>query len=111
MRRGLAIWCVMVLAVMTAVSAWASWDANVIVGFKRLMADRWGVATMADAYFGFTWFWLWICVREAGWARRVLWLLLLYALGNFAMAIYVLMALAALSPEGGVDELLLGVRR
>ncbi len=111
MRRGLLIWCLLVLAAMTAVSVWASLDANVVEGFRRVMAERWGAATMADAYFGFTWFWLWICVRESGWGTRILWLLLLYALGNFAMAAYVLLALRRLGPGDGVEALLLGARR
>ena len=63
--RGLWIFCGIVLVAMVAVSTWASLEANVLVGFQRLFADRWGVATLFDAYFGFLWFWLWIAYREA----------------------------------------------
>jgi hypothetical protein len=104
--RWLWVFAVVVLAAMVAVTTWASLEANVLVGFQRLLADRWGVATLADAYFGFLWFWLWIAYREASPARSALWLLLLFALGNLAMAAYVLVQLARLKPGEGMAELL-----
>lgn len=110
MRGRLALWCLFVFLAMTAVSVWASLESNVWIGFQQVMALRWGAATMADAYFGFLWFWLWICVREPGWSKRLLWLLLLFAWGNFAMAAYVLWALRTLTPQDGVETLLLGRR-
>ena len=104
--RGLWIFCGIVLVAMVAVSTWASLEANVLVGFQRLFADRWGVATLFDAYFGFLWFWLWIAYREASSGRSALWLLLLFALGNLAMATYVLIQLARLKPGEGMAELI-----
>jgi len=105
--RGLQIYAGVVLAAMVAVTAWASLDANVLVGFQRLLADRWGVATLFDAYFGFLWFWLWIAYKEAHPGRSLLWLLLLLALGNLAMAAYVLVQVARLKPGEGPETLLL----
>ena len=84
--RGLRIFSITVLVAMVAVTAWASLEANVLVGFQRLLADRWGVATLFDAYFGFLWFWLWIAYKEGRPGRSLLWLLLLLTLGNQAMA-------------------------
>jgi len=98
---------VMVLVAMVAVTTWASLDANVLVGFQRLLADRWGVATLFDAYFGFLWFWLWILHKEGHLGRSLLWLLLLFALGNLAMAAYVMIQLARLKRGDGVEALLL----
>jgi hypothetical protein len=105
--RPLWIFSGLVLAAMVAVTTWASLDANVLVGFQRLLADRWGVATLFDAYFGFLWFWLWISYKEGSFWRSLLWLLLLLALGNLAMAAYVLLQLARLQPGAGVEQLLL----
>lgn len=105
--RGLRIYALVVFAAMVAVTAWASLDANVLVGFQRLLADRWGVATLFDAYFGFLWFWLWIAYKEAKPGRSLLWLLLLLALGNLAMAAYVLVQVARLQPGEGPEALLL----
>lgn len=105
--RGLRIYALAVLVSMVLVTAWASLDANVLVGFQRMLADRWGLATLADAYFGFLWFWLWIAHKEASLSRSLLWLLLLLALGNLAMAAYVLVQLARLKPGDGMEALLL----
>ena len=105
--RGLWIFAMVVFLAMVAVTTWASLDANVLVGFQRLLADRWGLATLADAYFGFLWFWLWIAYKEASLGRSLLWLVLLFALGNLAMAAYVMIQLARLKPGAGFETLLL----
>ena len=105
--RPLWLFSILVFAAMVAVTTWASLDANVLVGFQRLLADRWGVATLFDAYFGFLWFWLWIAYKEGTPGRSLLWLLLLLALGNLAMAAYVLLQLARLKPGAGMEQLLL----
>ncbi len=105
--RGLWIFSITVFAAMVVVTTWASLDANVLVGFQRLLADRWGVATLFDAYFGFLWFWLWLAYKEASLGRSLLWLLLLFALGNLAMAAYVLVQLFRLKSGEGAEALLL----
>jgi len=105
--RPLWIFAGVVFAAMVAVTTWASLDANVLVGFQRLLADRWGVATLFDAYFGFLWFWLWILYKESHLGWSLLWLLLLFALGNLAMAAYVMVQLMRLKPGDGVEALLL----
>jgi hypothetical protein len=105
--RSLWIVAILVFAAMVAVTAWASLDANVLVGFQRVLAERWGVATLFDAYFGFLWFWLWIAYKEATPGRRLLWLALLLALGNLAMAAYMMIQLAHRKPGEGVEHLLL----
>lgn len=105
--RALWIFSIAVFAAMVAVTTWASLDANVLVGFQRLLADRWGVATLADAFFGFLWFWLWIAYKEVSLGRSLLWLLLIFALGNLAMAAYVMIQLNRLKPGEGVEALLL----
>ena len=104
--RPLWIFSIVVFAAMVAITTWASLDANILVGFQRLLADRWGVATLLDAYFGFLWFWLWIAYKEASLWRSLLWLLLLFALGNLAMAAYVMVQLARLKPGAGIEALL-----
>ena len=105
--RGLWLFSIAVFVAMVAVTTWASLDANVLVGFQRLLADRWGVATLCDAYFGFLWFWLWIAYKEASPGRSLLWLLLLFALGNLAMAAYVMVQLAKLKSGDGLESLLI----
>jgi hypothetical protein len=72
-------------------SLWSAWPAYA--------ASPWAMATLYDAYSGFTLFWLWVAYRERTWAVRIVWLLLIFALGNIATSLYVLLALWRL-PQG-----------
>jgi hypothetical protein len=67
----------------------------------------WAVATLFDAYFGFLTFFVWVCFKERGLAAKVLWFLLIMALGNIAMSGYVLIQLFRLEPEEPLSNLLL----
>ena len=64
-------------------------------------------ATLADAYFGFLTVYVWIAYRERGWGRRVLWFVLLMALGNIAIAGYLLWALFRLPRGASLERLML----
>jgi hypothetical protein len=79
------------------VSLWDAWDAYA--------ANPWAVATLWDAYCGFTIFWLWVAFRERSWAVKIAWLILVYALGNIATSAYVFLALIRLKPEEPVGAL------
>lgn len=59
----------------------------------------WAWATLYDAYFGFVTFFCWVAWRERGLGIKVLWFVLVMALGNIAMSLYVLLQLFALRPE------------
>jgi hypothetical protein len=80
-----------------AVSLWNAWDS--------FAANPWAVATLYDAYFGFFTFWVWVAYRERSPGVRVLWLLLIFALGNIAMSLYVLVQIFGLKPDEPVDGL------
>jgi Protein of unknown function (DUF1475) len=67
----------------------------------------WAVATLFDAYFGFLTFFVWVCFKERGLAAKVLWFVLIMALGNIAMSGYVLIQLFRLKPEEPLSNLLL----
>ena len=116
LRRALTLYFVLVLAAMT----WVSWYAstaptitslpeyaalagkegiNVIKGFETVCAEPWGLATMFDAYFGFLAFWLYVAWRERTVGARLGWLVALLLLGNFAIAAYALLCLAAAKEE------------
>jgi len=94
MKRALQLWFLFVLLAMGAVTTWASFHENVVAAFLRLVADPWGLATLADAYFAFLAFWIWVAWKENNWVRSSLWLFAILLLGNLAMAIYVLIALS-----------------
>lgn len=59
----------------------------------------WACATLLDAYFGFATFFVWICYKEAGLARKVIWFVLIMGLGNIAMSFYVLIQLFKLKAD------------
>jgi hypothetical protein len=67
----------------------------------------WAVATLFDAYFGFVTFFVWVCFKERNLGRKLIWFLLIMALGNIAMAGYVLLQLFRLPAEEPISNLLI----
>ena len=106
-RAGLMLLFAAILAAMIAVTVRASLEVNILDVGPELTSDPWFHATLADAYFGFITFYVWVCYKEHGLWRRALWLLLIMSLGNIAMAIYMLIQLVRLGPEDSWDQLLL----
>ena len=88
-----------VMAAMTWVTITASLDRSVLQAAVEIWDDPWGKATLFDTYFAFLTVYLWIAYREGGPGSRILWLLLILTLGNFAIAAYFLLALKKLGPE------------
>lgn len=108
MRRGLLVYSLLVLAAMLSVTAWAGRHENVLSAVVRMMRDPWSVATFADAYFGFLWFWLWIAATERRLIPKLLWLPAILFLGNLAMAAFVLLRLHQTRAEDGLRGFLMG---
>jgi len=106
MKTFLTIVCLAVLAVMLYVTISASLQQDLITATRQLWPDLWFRATLADAYCGFLFFWLWVAWREQSAAKGALWFVLIMALGNLAMAGYVLLQLRALKPGDGIEALL-----
>src|SRR5947207_606412 len=71
-------------------------------------ANPWAMATLWDAYFGFTTFFVWVCYKERSVGLRVLWFVLIMALGNIAMSAYVLIQLFRLKPGEAVSDVITG---
>lgn len=94
-----------VLAAMLYVTITASLNEGVFDALVRLWPDPWFRATLADAYFGFVAVYVWIAWRERSVVARIGWFVLLMALGNIAIAGYVLVALYRLPAGAGVDGL------
>jgi len=93
MKTFLTLCCCSVLALMLYVTVSASLQQDIISATRQLWPDPWFRATLADAYCGFLFFWLWVAWREQSVVRGVLWFVLIMALGNLAMAVYVLLRL------------------
>jgi hypothetical protein len=70
--------------------------------------DRWWtIATLADAYFGFLTFYVWVWFKERSAGARAGWLVAIMLLGNIAMSIYVLRQLGRWRDDEPVTALLL----
>jgi hypothetical protein len=86
--RGLFL---VVLASMLWVTSWASMHQSLgAFAHGPVMRDPWVIATLFDAYWGFIAFFVWVAWKEQSFAARTLWFLSLIALGNLAIAAYML---------------------
>ncbi len=96
-----------VLVSMVSVTVIASGDRGLFEAGSALWPDPWFRATLADAYFGFLFAYLWIAWREPTWPRRVLWFVLVMTLGTIAVSVYLLIRLWMLPRGASVRDLLL----
>ncbi len=96
-----------VLVFMIGVTSWASMDSNVMDGFRRVLADPWGAATLADAYCGFLTFYAWVFYKERSTVSRLLWFVGIMIFGNIAMSSYMLLQLLRLKSGCKPEDLLL----
>lgn len=90
---------ILVLVAMIGVTTWASVEKPLSEGFRLMLAERWGVATLFDAYFGFLTFYAWVFYKERSAFARIGWLAAILFFGNIAMALYLLRELRRL-PRG-----------
>jgi hypothetical protein len=99
-RTGLKTLFAAILVSLALYTSWAStqqavWDWRGLL----LPPDRWWtIATLMDAYFGFTIFYAWVFYKEHGLARRLGWFVAIMLLGNMATAAYLLRELGRLGP-------------
>jgi hypothetical protein len=113
MRRNLLFLSLAALAALIGVSIWATSEVGIVTAIRLLLEQPaagthpWFVATLADAYFGFLWFWAWIAYKETSNLARAGWLVGVLALGNIAMASYMLLQLRKLPAGAGAEQLLL----
>ena len=113
MRTKLLLLSLAALAALVGVSIWATSEIGIVTAIRLLLEQPaagthpWFVATLADAYFGFLWFWAWIAYKETSNLARAAGLVGVLALGNIAMAAYMLIQLRKLPAGAGVERLLL----
>ena len=111
MKVRVTLFALTALFALIGVSIWATGHQGISPALRELSANPagnpWLIATLFDAYFGFLWFWLWVAYKETGWIARIGWLVLILALGNIAMAGYVLIQLSRLPAGAKIEDLLL----
>lgn len=97
----------LILLVMLGINGFAMMHENLFQISKQVTGDPWFIATLFDAYAGFITFYTWVCYRENGLARKLIWLILILLLGNIAMATYMLILLFRLPKTANPKEILL----
>ncbi len=107
MRMLLFVLFASILVAMLGVTTYASLDCSILNVSSDLTSDPWFHATLADAYFGFLTFYVWVFYKERTALRRFVWFLLIMLLGNIAMACYVLWQLSRWRTGVKLDSILL----
>ena len=95
-----------VLASMLAVTSWASFRCPLFAVPREVFMHPWFIATMFDAYWGFTTFFVWVCYKQTSWLARGAWFVAIMLLGNIAMSAYCLSELFSLPKDGRLADLL-----
>ncbi len=95
---------------MIWVTSWASSQCGLFAVPREVATHPWFIATMFDAYFGFTTFFVWVCFKQVSWTARIAWFLAIMALGNIAMSSYCLSELMMARTDGRVADLIAAKR-
>ncbi|MCR8559193.1 DUF1475 domain-containing protein [Mucilaginibacter sp. BJC16-A38] len=80
-------------------------NSNLFKEWDFLGSIPWMRATLWDFYANVTVIFLWVCHKEKYLALKIVWLVLLVALGSIASCAYVLIQLFRLKPNEGLKEL------
>ncbi len=90
---------------MVVMTVRTSLQVNLWSAMPAFAASPWAMATLYDAYFGFITFFCWLAWRERSLALKVVWFVLIMALGNIAMSAYVLLQIFSLKDDQRVGAL------
>ena len=80
-------------------------NSNLFKEWDFLGAIPWMRATLWDFYANVAVIFMWVCYKEKGFAGKIIWLILLVALGSIASCAYVLIQLFRLKRGEGLKEL------
>ena len=103
----LRIFFLAMLASMLAVTGWASLECALWKIPGGVAGHPWFIATLADTYWAFLTFYLWLAYKETSWISRAAWLLAILTLGTMAVAAYMLNQLFRIPANAGLDAVLL----
>lgn len=114
LRLKTVIFSAFVFAAILAGTSWATYHQSIFPVMGSLVNEPtggnnpWLWACLVDAYLGFLWFWVWILLREQRLTAALAWIPALLLTGNFAMAVYAMLAAKNLPPDGTIADLLVG---
>lgn len=97
----------LIFLAILSVNIYASFDRNILRAGDGLWPDRWFIATLTDAYLGFITFYVWVAYKEKAILAKIIWFILIMALGNLAMSSYVLIQLFRLKSGDSFEAFLL----
>ncbi len=98
---------ILVFLTILGATSWASLQMPFWKTPQALVTHPWFIATLVDTYLAFFTYWLWVAYKETSNLARLLWLILIFALGNLAMAAYMLIQLVRLPADARIEDLLL----
>jgi uncharacterized protein DUF1475 len=106
-KQGVALLFLVILLTMILVTSLSSLRVPLWNSFNEFswLHSPWAVSTLFDAYCGFLTFYVWVAYKEKTAFAKVIWFVLIMALGNIAMASYVLLQLSRLKPGDGIENL------
>ena len=100
-----AIFIIIFLA-MLYLTITATIDQNIFEAVGNMWSNWWYKATLADAYFGFLTFFIWVAFKEIHLWRKLVWFVSIMLLGNFAISAYMLLELYKLQVGETFETLL-----
>jgi len=96
----------LILIAMLSVTITATIDQNIFEAVGNMWPNWWFKATLADAYFGFLTFFVWVAYKELLLWRKLLWFASIMLLGNLAISAYMLLELYKLQVGDTLETLL-----
>jgi hypothetical protein len=105
MINGLKVLFSIVFVWMCYVVITTSLSSNLFTNWDYLGAIPWMRATLWDFYANVLVIFVWVCYKEKSIFIKVIWLILLFALGSIASCAFVLIQLFRLKPGEGIKEL------
>lgn len=96
----------LILFGMFSITITATIDQNIFEAVGSMWPNWWFKATLADAYFGFLTFFVWVAYKELHLWRKLFWFALIMLLGNLAISAYMLLELYKLQVGDNLETLL-----
>ena len=91
---------------MLSVTIIATIDQNLFEAVGNMWPNWWFKAALADAYFGFLTFFVWVAYKEIHLWRKLVWFVSIMLLGNLAISAYMLIELYKLQVGETFETLL-----
>ena len=91
---------------MLSVTVTATIDQNIFEAVGNLWPNWWFKATLADAYFGFLTFFVWVAYKELHLWRKLVWFASFMLMGNLAISAYMLLELYKVQAGDPIETLL-----